>query len=178
MSTAEPTPRPLTPEERRRSNEITGWAVTDITGAKWLAAFVPPTSDWDSLRNQYYDDRTIKELMTRANAEPVIFYGLTTNYDITGVEAAVLLKHISTEELTATAWAILISPENPAFTYSEWVQASLITNNIPLDVRPDLVPAILHLLVQQRRTIPPEAFCGADIAKRTIQAFTPNQPAP
>lgn len=164
--------KPITPNARARRKNLDGWPITDAFGNTWQLAWLNADPAWDKHRDTYYDEITLRDRLIRSQAEPVVYAALHRNYDLSGPELAALLTMFSTPELTEAAFAILVIPQDAGYGFSEWMHATLAINGIdPKNVAPGTIPAILCLLVATGRTIPPEKFCQADIARATIRTM-------
>jgi hypothetical protein len=100
---------------------------------------------------------------------------LKANYELNDDEIAELLSVAPGPEAHALAEGVLgamIGPEDATRTYTDWVRASLIANNLgSAEIAARDLPNVLAILVATNRTVPIDRFADACRAAGERQAL-------
>jgi hypothetical protein len=165
---------PLPPERlRRRHDRLRGRPLRDTFGTDWIIADVGLAPQFEGMRDAAFDMLALRGSGDPALYRVVAMCAITSNYDLTPEEAALVLDHVTPDELCGVAAEALLPTQGFLRTYTAWILGGLIANGIdPEKVPRHLLPAVLRHLEQTGRIEAQDSFINsASEAKKRTTMF-------
>lgn len=158
------------PEDCVRRRVVAGTPVPMGDGRTWiLADYVPrfaPCFD------RAYDGNVLRASYQLEDIQLAASHLLLENYDLPPEAAAVLIGSADDAALVRAVEEALFGPVASHVTWSDWALGSLFANGIdPATVPPDRLRAVLEILVETGRAIPPGKCISATVAGSRIAAL-------